>query len=290
MLIYVKDCFPDIDISELPEAVIGKDRKVKMSQQYLLPLEQCLTTKMYMHSIPSCTIVAQIYSQSDTQMGCIIWHWAPCWEKAGEFLSVLPILDWYFEKELPDEYLECHLSEVAALLDGKDFLLHVRRKDDFPQHTQHSSKMKAAGAHGINWGTGTGLSFEHTKHSGARITETRLVHLWGSLGIIEAPIKEWKDWAKKPENAESLSMPLCLKLATDEIDFRSAASLASYDPDSPENLDDDYDSCKDEDDCCSIESGILEVLEVLTPEEQEQFDKLSGQSGKDVKDQAHFYP
>lgn len=192
MLVYVKALFPDVDISCCEQTChIANDGTLKLDHYHLTSLEQCISAKMYMHSLPFRAIVARIFGRSDARMGRIIKEWAPRWGKAGEFLSILPMPEWYFDKELPDEYIERNLEKVAALLDGKDFLMHCKRKDDFMRRIQHSNKMKAAAARGIAWTTGAGLSFEHTKLFGARVPETRLVQLWGSQGVAATGPVPW---------------------------------------------------------------------------------------------------
>jgi len=89
---------------------------------------------------------------------------------------------------MSEEYFDLGRDEVAALLDGKDFLVHVKCSDDKLRRFLFSDKLKVAAARCITFTTPMGLAFECTKLFGARVTEVTLVKLWGSLGILYAPL------------------------------------------------------------------------------------------------------
>jgi hypothetical protein len=228
-LVYINALFPDVDTTFRHTIQVRQNGTVTFqSHAKLSSLEQCLATKMFMHSLPNRAVVSRIYGRSNQRLSQVLREWAPRWGKAGEFLSILPMPSFYFDKEIPDEYIDRNLENVAALLDGKDFLIHVKRKDDFLRRVQHSNKMKAAAARGINWITGAGLSYEHTCLFAARATEVRLVQLWGSTGVQHAALEAWKDWARRGNNnlAGENREKLRLSLSIDDVDYKGMSSRA----------------------------------------------------------------
>jgi hypothetical protein len=198
------------------DSTTGKATRVKYNK-----LEHCLIAKIYMHSIPIRRRLSMMFAISEAHCGRIIKEWLPRWGKAGEQLAILIINDEYLDKELPAEYKRLGLEKVAALLDGKDYLLQVIRKDDKKRRSQMSSKMHAAAGRDITWTTPGGLCFEFTKMFGGRISEQKLVELWGKLGCHEANIQEWRNWGIDNADVVRTAKTNGLKMETaiDEMDI-----------------------------------------------------------------------
>jgi len=66
------------------------------------------------------------------------------------------------------------------MVDGKDFLIHTPRAHTAVTRACRSNKMKASAVRCLTWVTASGLVFEYTPPFLARLTEERLVELWGS--------------------------------------------------------------------------------------------------------------
>lgn len=221
---YVTALFPNLvttDVSAITNESLTKLKDGKESTN--LPLsefEHCLIAKIYFHAIPVRRRLAHVVGVSERQMGRIIKRWAPRWGKVGEQLSILVINEDYLQQEQPAEYAALGFEKVGALFDGKDYLVQVKRTNDKMRRSQMSSKMHAAAARDITWTTPMGLCFEHTKLFGGRISEQKLVELWGSLGCRKAPVEDWKDWAVTNRDTvlKHRQCPLELATALDNVD------------------------------------------------------------------------
>ena len=149
----------------------------------------------------------------------MIKSYLPKWGRFGEFLSILPIPEDYFDKEVPDEYEDLNQGNCNTQTDGKDSLCDTKRQDDGKRRRFHSDKMKADAVRWINWSSGIGLSFEHTKAVGGRCSERELVRQHGSLGRKKSQMEEWKDYylAREENRMKDMWMPGDLLRTTKEV-------------------------------------------------------------------------
>jgi hypothetical protein len=213
----IKDLFPWVDVEEVGKPTFqnsGPNKGWLVMPKSLTPFERCICAKMFMHSIPQRQRLASIWSVSPSTIGKYLKEWLPYWGKAGEFLSILHITADYLKSERPEEYYKEGLEDVASLVDGKDYLIEVKRKDKTIQRIQISSKVNAAAARCLTWSTPMGLVHEYTKRFGGRVSEVHLVRLWGSLGISYLDVKKWKDWV--PRNPQSPRLKL--RTAIDDVE------------------------------------------------------------------------
>ena len=105
----------------------------------LTEFEKCLAAKMYIHSIPQRERLSKIWGVQASTMGNYLKDWLPQWGAAGENLSIVSITKEYLDAEQPEEYFDENQEDVAALVDGKDYLIEVKRKDKTIQRIQISS-------------------------------------------------------------------------------------------------------------------------------------------------------
>lgn len=145
-------------------------------------------------------------------------EWLPYWGNMGKFLSILHITPDYLESERPDKYYTEGLKDVGSLVNGKDFLIEVKRKDKAIQQIQISSKVNAAAARCLTWSTPMGLVHKYTKLFGGRISEVSLVRLWGLLGIQHCDVHKWKDWVSQNSHLSHHKLPL--KTAIDYVNAK----------------------------------------------------------------------
>ena len=129
-------------------------------------------------------------------------------------LAILVIDEDYLRQERPDEYEFLEQEKVGALVDGKDWRLHFRRKDARKQRSMILSKIKDSSGRCLTWTTPGALCFEFTKLFGGRISEQELVCLWGSLGTEFAPVSNWKGWAQSNQHAYNMVMKEGLSMET----------------------------------------------------------------------------
>jgi len=78
-----------------------------------------------------------------------------------------------------------------------------------------SSNMHAVAARCMTWTTPMGLSFEHSPLFGARLTDTGIIALWGSLGEAKAPVESWRNHC----HAHEKRLDFMLEKSLDDIDF-----------------------------------------------------------------------
>lgn len=67
----------------------------------------------------------------------------------------------------------------SSLVNGKDFMIYTTRKNTLFSRASFSDKVHHSAVRCISWSTPQGLSFEHIDLFLARVTEKRLVELWG---------------------------------------------------------------------------------------------------------------
>jgi hypothetical protein len=95
-------------------------------------------------------------------------------------LSILDIDADYLTASMPDSYKEAGLECVCGQVDGKDFMTWTPRTSTVLSRAANSNKMgNHSAARVITWTTAAGLTYEHTDVFLARVTEKKLVELWG---------------------------------------------------------------------------------------------------------------
>jgi hypothetical protein len=81
---------------------------------------------------------------------------------------------------MPQSYIDAGLTNVCAVPDGKDFLTWTPRTNTVLSRAASSNKMgNHSAARVVTWTTPAGLTFEHTDVFLARVSEKKLVELWG---------------------------------------------------------------------------------------------------------------
>ena len=141
--------------------------------------ERCLVSKMFMHRDMERQALAIIWGCDYREIGPMIDDWIPEWGEMGEFLSTLPLTAEYLEDTKPKSYDQVGLHKIAALPDGKDFMIHTPRANPLITRAAYSDKVHHSAVRCISWSTPCGLYFAHTPLFLARVSEKKLVELWG---------------------------------------------------------------------------------------------------------------
>ena len=81
----------------------------------------------------------------------------------------------HYEKEFPNECIECDLKNITHLVYGKDTLIETTRVNDSLKWRIRSEKVHESAARTLNFSTHMGPAFEHTRVVGARASEQKLV-------------------------------------------------------------------------------------------------------------------
>ncbi|EJK73031.1 hypothetical protein THAOC_05371, partial [Thalassiosira oceanica] len=97
----------------------------------------------------------------------------------GKNLSILDITPEYLDEVCPQAYKDEGLEKCCAVPDGNDFMIYTTRSNTLFTRASYSDKVHHSAVRCISWNTPQGLSFEHTDLFLARVTEKRLVELWG---------------------------------------------------------------------------------------------------------------
>jgi hypothetical protein len=85
----------------------------------------------------------------------------------------------YFDAAMPQGYIDSGMENVGVLVDGKDFVTDSIRYCSFLNRSQYSDKMKASAARVLAWTLPCGLCIERTALCLGRVSEKRLVEMWG---------------------------------------------------------------------------------------------------------------
>jgi hypothetical protein len=197
-----------------------KDGKVAIDPRAPTDFEQILLVKYFLHTCPNRSKAGLAYNVHRTTMTKYLHKWAPLWAKYGEHLSILPMPHDYFEREIPDEILQLGLTKCGFLFDGKDVMTETVRKDDPIRRRLRSEKMHATAARWLNFMTPSGLSFEHTRLYGGRVTEICLTESHGCHhqhgAEMKAPVHLWKNYAQSNPQRQQLRYWTAL----DDIDIK----------------------------------------------------------------------
>ncbi len=150
-----------------------------ISNQPVTEFERALITKMRIRRATTEQVIAIAWDRTVSSISKYIKAWAPKWGEAGRHLSILDISKEFLTETMPMSYVEAGLTNVGAVPDGKDFMIDVWRKNALLTRACFSDKVHHAAVRCISWSTPAGLMFEHTDLFLARISEKRLVELWG---------------------------------------------------------------------------------------------------------------
>ena len=95
----------------------------------------------------------------------------------------------FVDASIPTVFKDHQMETVHALKDGKDITIDTVRSNSAVSRMTYSDKMHSSATRQICWITPSGLVFEHTGLYFGRITETKLVELWGRADSREG---NWK--------------------------------------------------------------------------------------------------
>ena len=123
----------------------------------------------------------------------------PCWATYGAYLSILPMPHDYFNKELPNYYIENNLNNVTHLFYGNDVIIETIRKNDNMRRRTRSDKVYDSACRTLNFGTPMGLSFEYTCAVGGRASESQILEWLGSALPHKLDIDKYKNYFRNNE-------------------------------------------------------------------------------------------
>jgi len=148
--------------------------KVKMTE-----LEQCMIARMRIRKGAEYGCLATIWGVMTSSIGDYCKKWVPQWGVAGRDLSILDICSELVIALMPKDFVDNKLSQVCAMVDGKDFMAEVERLTGGVQKAGFSDKTSHFSFRIISWSLPNGLCVEHTSPYYARSSEQSLVELWG---------------------------------------------------------------------------------------------------------------
>ncbi|KAL7501672.1 hypothetical protein ACHAWT_009484 [Skeletonema menzelii] len=143
------------------------------------PFEKYLMGFMRIHTGMTVESIATIWGRKDGTASDIITAAVKSIGNAGKDLSILDITEEYLLKTIPQQYVDEGLERCCGVPDGKDFKIYTTRKNTMFTRASYSDKVHASAVRCISWSTPHGLSFEHTDLFLGRVSEKKLVELWG---------------------------------------------------------------------------------------------------------------
>ena len=143
------------------------------------PFEQYLMGFMRIHLGMTVESISLIWGRDGSHAGRLINKAVISIGVAGKNLSILHLTPEYLEAACPQQYKDEGLDRCCAVPDGKDFIIFTTRKNTMFTRACFSDKVHASAVRCISWSTPHGLSFEHTDLFLGRVSEKKLVELWG---------------------------------------------------------------------------------------------------------------
>lgn len=107
-----------------------------------------------------------------------IEKWLPFGGPFGSHLQLLSIPHNWYGKETPKDCLIHNLPNVTHLFDRKDIIVESIKSCKNLKRRMRLQKIYDSACRTINFSTGMGLSFEHTKEVGARVSEKKIMEHW----------------------------------------------------------------------------------------------------------------
>ena len=105
--------------------LVGKNSTWKIQPKCLSDYNKIVLSKKFIHSIPDRENISYIYNLDSSHVGRIVDAYLPQWEKLGEYISILPILEEYFKMEIMAKYCDVGHNHVSSLVDGKDSMIET---------------------------------------------------------------------------------------------------------------------------------------------------------------------
>lgn len=155
-----------------PKKYVPKAESVSRFEQYLM-------SYMRIHTRMSIFQIALIWGRDRHHTGRLINNAVKTIGNAGKDLSILDITPEFLEATCPQQYKDEGLERCCAVPDGKDFMIYTTRKNTLFTRASYSDKVHHSAVRCISWSTPMGLSFEHTNLFLGRVSEKKLVELWG---------------------------------------------------------------------------------------------------------------
>ena len=177
----------------LKATTIHDDPKFGKIPDHDIPItefEQFLITMQHFHLAHEHIPIAKIWNRHPSRISIYISKWAPRIGASGLTMSILDCNDAWIKHELPGEYVEVGMPDVAAVVDGKDFGSATVRSSTLLSRLLYSDKSRGSAGRCLTFSSKIGLIMEHTGLFFGRVSETQLMKLWGSL-TTEVPLWQW---------------------------------------------------------------------------------------------------
>lgn len=141
--------------------------------------EQCMVARMRLRKGSEYSCLSILWGRSVSSIGNYCNNWLPNWGYAGQDLSILDLTPEYLDATMPKEFIDNNMSDICAMVDGKDFLSEVERSSGAASRAGYSDKSSHYAMRMVTWTAPNGLTVEHTSPYYGRSSEQALVELWG---------------------------------------------------------------------------------------------------------------
>ena len=161
------------------------------NENALSEFEQILIAMFYCNSSFNYNTIGSVFGlKSRVTVRKYIDRWMPVLGEAGDMLSTFTHdLDTDALKWLePEWYIKLNLRDIAAVIDGKDFMCETVRTDRFLNCAQSSNKVNHSAFRLLTWSLPCGAVIQRTPAFFGRASEKAILRAWGSLGRLKFPI------------------------------------------------------------------------------------------------------
>ena len=161
------------------EPVRRIDRAKFDADEPMAEFKKCLICKMRIHRAFKFEDLCLMWGRDRSTIGEYVREWGHKWGLKGRLWSTLQLTPAYLRSRCPTSFKGTTFEKVAGLADGKDFKCEVNRASTVLTRAGRSNKVDAQAFRLITWSTPHGLTFEHTGLFFGRVSEKKLVYLWG---------------------------------------------------------------------------------------------------------------
>jgi hypothetical protein len=173
------------DTPTKPFAKGGKNGENKLTE-----FEEVLLAMFYCNSNFNFATIGSLFGvKSRITVSNFINKWVPVLGETGDMLSTFT--PWIDEEVLeilkPEWYKKLGLDNIAAVIDGKDFMCETVRTDRYLNSAQASNKVNHSAFRLLTWSLPCGTVVQRTPGFFGRASEKAILRVWGAEGRLKFP-------------------------------------------------------------------------------------------------------
>ena len=157
----------------------------------LSDFEQVLLTMFYCNTEHNYSTIGSVFGvMSRNTVAKYIDRWLPVLGETGDMLSTFThwIDTQALEEVKPEWYKILELNDIAAVIDGKDFMCETVRSDRYLNTAQASNKVNHSAFRLLTWSLPCGTVIQRTPGFFGRASEKAILRAWGNAGRLVLPV------------------------------------------------------------------------------------------------------